>query len=337
MRHSAIAFASFVNQQIARHQVPNVIVTTDMCNVAEFRGLLPPESRRIPILVYFHENQLVYPNRNEDQRDLHYAFTNLTSALAADAVWFNSEFNRDSMIAGLQALCQKWPDFAPRKEIETLQKISLVVSPGIDIPTVSQEIPDSASTRNSDSLCIVWAARWEHDKNPQGLLEILRRLRDLNCEFSLNVIGETFRNIPSEFATIRDEFESKIGVWGFQETRDEYWDVLRASDIFLSTADHEFFGISVVEGLAAGLQAVLPNRLAYPELKQQIGSSIQLYNSIEQAANLIATHWDRQTKSSVAEWVIQRFGWQHKVGAMDDQLESLARQHRSQVPLDDLT
>ena len=38
------------------------------------------------------------------------------------------------------------------------------------------------------------------------------------------------------------------------------------ADIALSTADHEFFGISMVEAAMAGCYCLVPNRLSYPEL-----------------------------------------------------------------------
>ena len=42
--------------------------------------------------------------------------------------------------------------------------------------------------------------------------------------------------------------------------------VLKESDIFISTADHEFFGIAAVEAVAAGCIPVVPEHLAYPEV-----------------------------------------------------------------------
>jgi hypothetical protein len=49
-------------------------------------------------------------------------------------------------------------------------------------------------------------------------------------------------------------------------SRDEYIRQLCQSDIAISTATHEFYGISVLEAIRAGCIPLLPNRLSYPEL-----------------------------------------------------------------------
>jgi glycosyltransferase involved in cell wall biosynthesis len=53
--------------------------------------------------------------------------------------------------------------------------------------------------------------------------------------------------------------------WGYQPDK-AYWQALRAADVVVSTARHEFFGIGVVEAISAGCWPLLPDRLAYPEV-----------------------------------------------------------------------
>jgi glycosyltransferase involved in cell wall biosynthesis len=60
--------------------------------------------------------------------------------------------------------------------------------------------------------------------------------------------------------------KSKISHFGYVENRDDYYKMLVQGDIVVSTARHEFFGISIVEAVRAGCFPVVPKRLVYPEL-----------------------------------------------------------------------
>ena len=48
--------------------------------------------------------------------------------------------------------------------------------------------------------------------------------------------------------------------------RAEYREILKKSDLVVSTARHDFFGVAISEAIASGARPVLPKRLAYPEL-----------------------------------------------------------------------
>ena len=76
----------------------DVVFCSDMLDLAQFRGLAPSAVHRLPAVAYFHENQLTYPVRFEKERDLHFGLTNLTTALAASAVWWSSAFHRDASV-----------------------------------------------------------------------------------------------------------------------------------------------------------------------------------------------------------------------------------------------
>ena len=47
------------------------------------RALLPPGPREVPMVTYFHENQLTYPLQGDERRDVHFALSHLHSILAS--------------------------------------------------------------------------------------------------------------------------------------------------------------------------------------------------------------------------------------------------------------
>ncbi len=72
---------------------PDVILATDMLDTSTFLSLTRKKTHDIPVFVYFHENQLMYPwsikdTDKENRRDVHYAFLNFSTALSADRVFF---------------------------------------------------------------------------------------------------------------------------------------------------------------------------------------------------------------------------------------------------------
>lgn len=328
MRHSAIEFAQQIDRRWQDGERWDVLLTTDMCNVAELKGLIRTPARECPVLCYFHENQFAYPNQHPRDRDEHFLFTNVVSALAADQCWFNSEFNRHSLLTAIEERCQRWPDFPPQGAGEQILARSSIMPPPVATPPTDHE---SLPSNVVDPLRLVWAARWEHDKNPAGLLEILRALRAADISFSVDVIGPTFRENPPEFKIIEQEFSAAIGAWGYLETREQYWQTLSRGDCILSTADHEFYGLSVVEALCCGLQAILPNRLSYPEISQNLGAAVHLYDNVDgavrhirQATADLSRLRDTGLRRQNADQAIRRFGWKFRLSQMEQGIEQLS-------------
>jgi glycosyltransferase involved in cell wall biosynthesis len=264
MRHGAFTLAGQVNARVAQGESWDAVFCSDMLNLAEFRGLVAESVRRLPTAVYFHENQLTYPVRVENERDFQYAVTNFTTALAADAVWFNSAFHRDEFFAALTALFNRMPDFNPHKQLDSIRAAAEVQPPGIE------PFAERSSVRRPGPTRLLWAARWEHDKNPDDFFAAAERLDAEGVDFRLSVIGEQFRDAPEIFAQAKHRFAHRIDRWGYQPSRQDYAEALAEADIVVSTANHEFFGIGIVEAIAAGAYPLLPRRLAYPEILKPI-------------------------------------------------------------------
>ena len=334
MRHAALTFAEQVRQQLATDKPArdsacwDVIFCSDMLDLAAFRGLAPAPIRDLPCVAYFHENQFTYPVRHESERDYHFGYTNMTTALAADAVWFNSTYNRDSFLGALPQFLGRMPDYQPVEAAAQILAKSAIWPQGV------QEFAPRGE-RPPGPLHILWAARWEHDKNPELFCDALRQLARASADFQISVIGEQFREIPPVFEQVRSEFADKIQRWGYQPSREEYEAALREADVIVSTAEHEFFGISVVEAIATGAVPLVPRRLAYPEVLSAIDAADEELFFYDGTADGLAMQLKLLTERAAANDVwqgdadrgrraVERFGWPKLAPRLDDALEQVA-------------
>lgn len=128
----------------------------------------------------------------------------------------------------------------------------------------------------------MWNHRWEYDKNPDEFFEVLFDLDRLGVDFRLIIAGQSFRQAPPIFAAAEKSLAHRIDHFGYASDRNEYLQLLSRANIVVSTAIHEFFGLSVLEAIAAGCLPLLPNRLSYPELLPGQTHNQHLYNSTDQ-------------------------------------------------------
>ncbi|MBN1457664.1 MAG: DUF3524 domain-containing protein [Sedimentisphaerales bacterium] len=325
MRSAAVDFADKL-RQLENHNF-DLFFASDMLNLAEFKGLCPPMLAGIPTVVYFHENQLTYPNQFESERDYQYVLTNTTSALAADAVWFNSAFHRDEFLDALKKFIKRMPGNELSNAAARIAAKSSIHPPGINPPPLRGK-------RQLGPIRILWAARWEHDKNPEDFFGAMKILKQKGIDFRLNVVGEQFRDSPDIFNTAKIDLANHIDRWGFQTDRNEYINALTESDVIVSTANHEFFGISIIEAIAAGAYPLLPKRLSYPQIISNIDtghpedffyddSVNDLVEKLIHLAKRVQTDTLWQNNPNIGIEGMKKFHWNNIAKTMDTALEEL--------------
>lgn len=336
MRHGAITLAEELRARTAAGESWDLLFCSDMLNLAELLGLAPPEVRSLPAVVYFHENQITYPVQVETERDVHFGLTNLTTALAADEVWFNSAFHRDSLLEALPAFLGRMPDYRPLEAVERVREKARVRPPGI-------ARPPSRGERRPGPMRILWAARWEHDKDPETFFEALEELAALGVDFRLSVVGERFRRVPPIFARARARFARRLDRWGYQKDRREYEASLAEADLLVSTARHEFFGLAVVEAVAAGCYPVVPRRLSYPEILDPLaalegeeifyqGDARALAGRLRELAQRLAAGRLWRTSPGAGARALAHLQWEQRAPRLDAELERAAARCRRLVP-----
>jgi glycosyltransferase involved in cell wall biosynthesis len=260
---------SLAREFLASDFRPDLLLATDMLDLAVFLALTRRRTAALPVAVYFHENQLTYPWSPADpdvshQRDGHYAFINYTSALAADAVLFNSDYHRHSFLEQLPQFLKTFPDLNETQSVDRVREKSRTLPLGLDLRRFDAYREKSSAADNRSPL-LLWNHRWEYDKHPEAFFNTLFRLQDEGLAFELAVLGESYRRRPEIFAIARTRLKERIVHWGYVESFAEYARWLWRADILPVTAIHDFFGASVVQALYCACRPLLPQRLAYPE------------------------------------------------------------------------
>jgi len=321
MRGAALAFAEMLDDYDRR---PDLLFCSDYVSLADLVGLRPQLLAGVPKAVYFHENQLTYPLKDESERDYQYGFTNITTCLAADRVFFNSDFHRLSFIEAVAGLLRRMPDCRPSGVVEQISAKSETLHLGMDFSALDE--CDEAPRAGEQPALILWNHRWEYDKNPEEFFEILFELDAEGLRFDLAVVGETFRTHPPVFDEAQERLEDHIVQFGYVESRAEYARLLREADIVVSTAIHEFFGMAVVEAVYAGCFPLLPNRLSYPELLLPEHHAVHLYKSRGDLKRRLADavrHSDATRKVDLRQGAA-RFAWGRMSSVYDAKLSGVA-------------
>ena len=277
---------------------PNLILTTDMLDLTTFLALTRRQSAGIPTVLYMHENQLTYPlpedgrsgpmRRQLGERDRHYAFINYASMLAADAVFFNSQYHHTAFFAALRPFLKHFPEYNELGSIHSLKAKSRVLAVGIDLRRLDTEPVLSPEITADPAPLIVWNQRWEYDKNPAAFFEALFVLAGEGVPFRLALCGQQYGKRPLPFEVALSRLSGQIIHAGYAP-EEQYKELLAEAAVTVSTADHEFFGISILEAIYARAFPILPRRLSYPELIPQPFHEACLYQ--DEAGLLERLRW----------------------------------------------
>ncbi|MEH6442950.1 MAG: DUF3524 domain-containing protein [Oceanospirillaceae bacterium] len=251
------------------HAEYDLVIATSMTDLSALKGFVPSLANTATLL-YFHENQFAYPATGKARANVEPQILNLYSALAAQKIAFNSHYNYQTFMQGVDALLQKLPDQIPANVVTLLKQKSSVLPVPLSgsnmtlVATLWSQYADVSLEHRP--LLITWAARWEYDKGPDRLLAIVQLLETQGIDYRLCIMGQSFRQIPEPFTQLQQQFAHRIDQFGYADTPAQYQSWLRDSDLFISTAQHEFQGLSVLEAAAQGCIPILPDRLVYPEL-----------------------------------------------------------------------
>uniref|UniRef100_A0A8C1YGE7 tRNA-queuosine alpha-mannosyltransferase n=1 Tax=Cyprinus carpio TaxID=7962 RepID=A0A8C1YGE7_CYPCA len=332
--------ALYFMQAVPASSSYRVLFTSSVLSLAELVALRP-DLARLKKVLYFHENQLVYPVRKSQERDFQYGYNQILSCLVADVVVFNSSFNMESFLSSISTFMKTMPDHRPKDLDQLIRPKCRVLHFPIRFPDVTRSVPISLTTivagpqqslepanvtpcqntlqnqavsrlcgderGNLRPLHIVWPHRWEHDKDPQLFFQTLLKLKERQLSFEVSVLGETFADVPDIFSEAKEQLVDHIQHWGFMPSKEDYLKALCQADVVVSTAKHEFFGVAMLEAVHCGCYPLCPRALVYPE----IFPATYLYSTPEQLCKRLQDFCKRPqlVRQHVTQVNISAFSW----------------------------
>lgn len=312
----------------------DAVVATSMMNAADFRAAA---RLSIPLILYVHENQLRYPRPPDEPLDHGLALASLASAAAADALVFNSRFHRRDFFSGLADWLRRFPERAPARTVSALRRRASVIPPGIEWDALWALAEKRGREGARGAPVILWNHRWEFDKNAGAFFAALGALASRGQDFRLVLLGENSQFVPKPFLEARERFGPKILRYGYVPSRRDYLRWLERSDIVVSTARQENFGISIVEAIAAGVFPVLPSRLSYPEILPAAADRscfhatqaqlVSVLSGLLQRSGTIASGRARRARA------MRRFDWSLVAPRLDVLVDDIVgRDQRAEAP-----
>ena len=261
----------------------DMLMVTSAVDLATLRGLVPCLAS-LPTLVYFHENPFAYPDSSRPGSALDAQLTSMYTAIAADHCVFNSRHNLSSFMSGVAALLDKFPDEVPDGVVPSL----LAKSSETPVPLARDLFDGATMPRSGDTIRIAWNHRWGFDKGPERLLAFAQALDASDVDAQLMLLGHRSDVTPSSLSELLEQFPHLISFNGFEGEREMYRARLAMADVVLSTARHDFQGLSVMEAVAMGCVPLVPDRLSYPEFFSQVPRYRSSPNAKEEAASAVA-------------------------------------------------
>lgn len=243
------ASARWFAEQLGRIEMARVdlLFTSEMLNLTELQRIVPRLGRR-PSVVYFHDNQTpTLEQETTGPLDL----INLTNAMAATEIWFNSQYHQDVFLHKTSVMVARIPEIAGSNPVLELRGKSMVMPPPVDLARIVAAANTGPMVYRDPRTLFVDL----RGADVNLLLEVLWRLETRGEHFNLITVGAD-KGLPGGLRRTKLHERDEIGQYR----------ALREASIYLALRFGATTDELIVPALSAGCWPVVPEAGLYAEL-----------------------------------------------------------------------
>ena len=289
--------ALFFFQNIKNIEDYDLVISSSLVDISVLKGFY----KNFPkVILYWHESQFEYPGKKSGYlglKDIH-------NFISSDLNIYNSNFHKNDFFKKAKKELKKFKLPSLGKVLEEKYSSSQIVYPGFDMQSVgSQDVGVGASPCACPVPTFLWNHRWSKDKDYFMFFSMMRYFKRRDYKFKINIFGESTLVGNKDFLDFKEQMGDYINKFGYLDSKEEYYKEVLSSDIVISTAIEENFGISMVESMYSGLTPVLPTRLSYPELIPEESHNQVLYKDYNDAIEKIKNILDNNAYLNLSKYM----------------------------------
>lgn len=191
---------------------------------------------------------------------------------------------------------------------------------------------EHGTSRDSDTIRLLFVGRLLHDKGILDFFEVLRMLEKRSIQFRATIIGDFYTANPGavsveEIECYRQEFGSKVVFCGYSSNPVRHY---RQSDVLLLLSKHEGFPVSIMEASACGVPSVGYDVIGVRDsIVNHVNGLLVPFGELDSAVDAVVSCVRKDMRISSRRYAVEHFDGKGKADILTRVFHDISNRDRS--------